>query len=160
MAAVNPWTRIADDDFCEHAKDIRAIAGAVLDLALTPTGPKENGHDGSDGSANWLQISENLEWAGGPDEICGNGEDDDGDGLADCDDSDCEAEEACQVVKGPLFHRGDPDDNGAIQLTDGIFILNFLFLGGTPPPAPGLDCGEDPEDPNDELGCETFNGCG
>jgi len=35
VAAVNPWTRIADDDFCEHAKDIRAIAGAVLDLALT-----------------------------------------------------------------------------------------------------------------------------
>ena len=113
--------------------ELEIFEGDVIDLALTPTGPNENGHDGSDGSANWLQISENLEWAGGPDEVCGNGEDDDGDGLTDCDDSDCEGEEACQVVKGPVFHRGDPDDNGAIQLTDGIFILNFLFLGGGSP---------------------------
>ena len=107
--------------------------GDVIDLALSPVGPNENTHDGSDGSANWLRISQDLEWVGGPDEICGNGEDDDGDGLADCDDSDCAAEEACQVVKGPVFHRADPDDNGAIQLTDGIFILNFLFLGGASP---------------------------
>ena len=126
-------------------------------------------------------------------EICGNGEDDDGDGAADCDDSDCEAEEACQVVPaGPLFVRADADDNGAVQLTDGIFILNFLFiggaaptcgdaadaddngalqltdgifilnflfLGGAPPSTPGLDCGEDPADPDDTLGCDTFNGC-
>ena len=63
-----------------------------------------------------------------------DGEDDDGDGAADCDDSDCEAEEACQdVPAGPLLVRGDADDNGAVQLTDGIFILNFLFLGGSDP---------------------------
>ena len=66
-------------------------------------------------------------------EICDNGEDDDGDGLADCDDPDCEADAGCQVVKGPVFNRGDPDDNGSVQLTDGIFILNFLFLGGAAP---------------------------
>ena len=53
----------------------------------------------------------------------------------------------------------DADDNGSIQLTDGIFILNFLFLGGEGPPAPGLDCGEDPT-PGDELGCENFDSCG
>ena len=61
---------------------------------------------------------------------------------------------------GPRFRRGDPDNNGAIQLTDGIFILNFLFLGGEAPPAPGLDCGEDPAEPDDGLGCETFDSCG
>ena len=33
----------------------------------------------------------------------------------------------------PEFLRGDPDDNGSVQLTDGIFILNFLFLGGDSP---------------------------
>ena len=33
----------------------------------------------------------------------------------------------------PEFLRGDPDDNGAVQLTDGIFLLNFLFLGGDSP---------------------------
>ncbi len=68
-----------------------------------------------------------------PAEICDNGADDDEDGLADCNDPDCAAEANCQVAKGPLFNRGDPDDNGSVQLTDGIFILNFLFIGGTSP---------------------------
>ena len=31
------------------------------------------------------------------------------------------------------FIRGDADDNGSLQLTDGIYILNFLFLGGAAP---------------------------
>ena len=53
----------------------------------------------------------------------------------------------------------DADNNGAIQLTDGIFILNFLFLGGQAPVQPGLECGEDTEQPDDALGCETFNSC-
>ena len=136
--------------------------GDVIDLALSPVGPNENTHDGSDGSANWLRISQDLEWVGGPDEVCGNGEDDDGDGLADCDDSDCAAEEACQVVKGPVFHRADPDANGAIQLTDGIFILNFLFLGGDTPPAPGMPglgaCGPDTE-ADDSIGCDSYSSC-
>ena len=29
----------------------------------------------------------------------------------------------------PSFHRGDSDDNGSLQLTDAVRILNFLFLG-------------------------------
>ena len=33
----------------------------------------------------------------------------------------------------PEFIRGDPDGNGTVQLTDGIFLLNFLFLGGDSP---------------------------
>ena len=37
------------------------------------------------------------------------------------------------VVAGPVFYRADADDNGSVQLTDGIFILNFLFLGGGSP---------------------------
>ena len=53
--------------------------------------------------------------------------------AVDCDDSDCETEEACQDPGGPLFRRAYPDDNGAVQLTDGIYILNFLFLGGAAP---------------------------
>jgi len=58
------------------------------------------------------------------------------------------------------FDAADADNNGSVQLTDGIFILNFLFLGGEAPPAPGLDCGEDPAEPDDGLGCETFDSCG
>ncbi len=30
---------------------------------------------------------------------------------------------------GTLFHRGDSDGSGSIQLTDAVRILNFLFLG-------------------------------
>jgi hypothetical protein len=28
----------------------------------------------------------------------------------------------------PRFHRGDPNQNGAIDISDGIAILGFLFL--------------------------------
>ncbi|MCZ6796195.1 MAG: hypothetical protein O7J95_21500 [Planctomycetota bacterium] len=34
---------------------------------------------------------------------------------------------------GERFVRGDADSNGSINLTDGIVILNFLFLGQDPP---------------------------
>ncbi|MEM7231598.1 MAG: hypothetical protein AAF517_05470 [Planctomycetota bacterium] len=34
----------------------------------------------------------------------------------------------------PVFHRGDADDDGQLNLTDGIVIFNFLFLGGSAPP--------------------------
>ena len=63
-------------------------------------------------------------------EICDNGIDDDRDRDIDCDDDDCAETEICRVTE---FIRGDPDENGAVQLTDGIFILNFLFLGGDSP---------------------------
>src|SRR5262245_815984 len=29
------------------------------------------------------------------------------------------------------FHRGDPDTDGSIDLTDAVFLLNHLFIGGT-----------------------------
>jgi hypothetical protein len=32
------------------------------------------------------------------------------------------------------FIRGDADGSGVINITDGIFILNFLFIGGDEPP--------------------------
>ncbi|MGQ9589145.1 MAG: dockerin type I repeat-containing protein [Planctomycetota bacterium] len=34
----------------------------------------------------------------------------------------------------PIFHRGDANGDGGLNITDGIFVLNYLFLGG---PAPG-----------------------
>jgi hypothetical protein len=34
----------------------------------------------------------------------------------------------------PLFHRGDADGNGAVNVTDAVVILAHLFAGG---PAPG-----------------------
>jgi hypothetical protein len=35
---------------------------------------------------------------------------------------------------GMRFHRGDPNDDGTMNITDGIYVLNFLFLGGIDPP--------------------------
>ncbi len=35
--------------------------------------------------------------------------------------------------ESPLFHRGDADNDGGINVTDGVFILNFLFSGGATP---------------------------
>jgi hypothetical protein len=40
---------------------------------------------------------------------------------------------ADEVVHGIRFQRGDADANGAVNITDGIFVLNFLFLGGSAP---------------------------
>jgi hypothetical protein len=45
---------------------------------------------------------------------------------------------------GPQFKRGDSNADGSINITDGIFVLNFLFLGG-----PGPKCRES-ADPNND----------
>lgn len=47
-------------------------------------------------------------------------------------------------VPAKVFHRGDPNDDGATNITDGIYLLNFLFLGG-----PGPTCMES-ADSNDD----------
>ncbi|MBI4604784.1 MAG: hypothetical protein HY721_22710 [Planctomycetes bacterium] len=62
---------------------------------------------------------------------------------------------------GKVFHRGDADDNGQLQLTDAIRILGFLFLGGVPPEAPGpppAACGPDPQG-STQVGCEGYLSC-
>ena len=45
---------------------------------------------------------------------------------------------------GPVFKRGDVDATDSILLTDGVVLLNFLFLGGPEPPC------EDAADANDD----------
>jgi len=73
-----------------------------------------------------------------PEEICDNETDDDDDGLVDCDD------DACPPCPVSGFVRGDPNSNGRIDLTDGILILNFLFLGGPAPVC--MDSGDADDD--------------
>jgi len=34
---------------------------------------------------------------------------------------------------GPRFVRGDANADGSINITDGVFVLNFLFIGGPEP---------------------------
>ncbi len=62
-------------------------------------------------------------------EICNNGIDDDGDRLIDCADPTCASSPSCQK----RFERGDADGSGSINITDGIYVLNYLFLGGDTP---------------------------
>jgi PKD repeat protein len=76
-------------------------------------------------------------------EDCSNGIDDDGDQLADCADSDCASAANCQ---GKQFHRGDANGDRQINITDGIYVLNYLFLGG---PTPGcLEAANPNDDPS------------
>ncbi len=68
-----------------------------------------------------------------PDEICDNGIDDDRDGRADCDDTDCSETAQCQEPAEPTFVRGDANSDGSINLTDGVVPLLYLFSGGAAP---------------------------
>ena len=44
------------------------------------------------------------------------------------------------VDEGPRFVRGDVDSSGSINLTDGVAVLNYLFLGAAAPSC--LDAGD------------------
>jgi len=52
----------------------------------------------------------------------------------------------------------DSNDDGALTLTDPIFLLHYLIGMGSPPPAPGQECGSDPS--VDDLGCTNSDVCG
>lgn len=51
----------------------------------------------------------------------------------------------------------DVDDNGFVEITDGIYLLTFLFSGGRPPAAPFDECGVDRG--GGSLGCESYEAC-
>jgi len=51
----------------------------------------------------------------------------------------------------------DTDDNGRVELTDAVALLDFFFRASAPPPAPGTSCGEDPTE--DPLDCAGYPGC-
>jgi hypothetical protein len=58
----------------------------------------------------------------------------------------------------------DANGDRLVDLSDGIFVLNFLFREGAPPPSPGpptAECGIEPAAAisRDPLGCERYEGC-
>ena len=50
-----------------------------------------------------------------------------------CDDTECAAAAACVKEEGPTFVSADANSDGAINLTDGVIPLLFLFTGGGAP---------------------------
>ena len=62
-------------------------------------------------------------------------------------------------IRFPLA-LADANDDGRLDITDPIAILEWLFLGGSPPLPPGPPgerCGPDP--PGNTLGCEAHGAC-
>lgn len=57
----------------------------------------------------------------------------------------------------PCPDAADADDSGAVELTDAVFALSFLYQGGAAPPPPFPGCGEDPT--ADALDCPGFPPC-
>jgi hypothetical protein len=51
----------------------------------------------------------------------------------------------------------DINDDGDLNLADGIQLLTYLFSGGTPPAPPFPNCGHDST--YDTLGCYSYDGC-
>ena len=58
-----------------------------------------------------------------------------------------------QGFEVPCRDALDADDTGVIDITDGIVIIEYLFLSGDPMPAPFPSRGDDPT--ADDLDCET-----
>ena len=57
----------------------------------------------------------------------------------------------------PCLDAADSDDNGALEITDAVYLLNSLFLGGPAPAQPFPSCGLDST--TDELTCASFDAC-
>jgi hypothetical protein len=64
-----------------------------------------------------------------------------------------------------LFDRGVPpacleaadgDDDGAVRITDPVYLLSYHFYGGNPPPEPFRCCGLDPT-PDSLGGCQAVH---
>jgi hypothetical protein len=59
---------------------------------------------------------------------------------------------------GPCPDAHDTNDDGALDISDPIFLLLFLFGNGQNPPSPGLNCGIDPG-AADSLDCQMGLNC-
>jgi hypothetical protein len=53
------------------------------------------------------------------------------------------------------WDAADANDDGAVDLSDALYGLLYLYLERSPPPPPFPDCGADPTAEELELGCEA-----
>ena len=63
--------------------------------------------------------------------------------------------------EGPacLSAMNSNSEAGVPNLTAGIYLLNYLFMGGEPPPAPFPGCGTSSRQADLDLGCESHSAC-
>ncbi|MBN1441262.1 MAG: hypothetical protein JXA90_01070, partial [Planctomycetes bacterium] len=54
----------------------------------------------------------------------------------------------------PCLRAGDSNGDGDLNISDPIYLLAYLFLGGPAPPPPFPECGAAPPPPG-ELTCEV-----
>ena len=52
---------------------------------------------------------------------------------------------------------GDVNDDGNFDVSDPIYLFNYLFVMGAEPPAPFGECGHDAS--ADDLECISFDPC-
>lgn len=55
----------------------------------------------------------------------------------------------------------DSNNDARVDISDGVYLLSFLFLGGPPPADPNAICGNDPDaaGSSGDLGCERYQHC-
>ena len=56
----------------------------------------------------------------------------------------------------PCIQSADTNGDGGLSLSDGVYLLRYLFAGGTPPLAPFEECGPPGAG---ELSCDAFPAC-
>ena len=54
-----------------------------------------------------------------------------------------------------LVAARNTNGDGTVDIADGTYLLNFLFLGGPAPVEPFGECGTTSLKEDEELGCET-----
>jgi hypothetical protein len=62
----------------------------------------------------------------------------------------------------PCLEAADFDDDGRLQVTDAVAILQWLFFDRAAPSSPGppgLPCGPDPPTTPERMGCAEYPGC-
>src|SRR4030095_9478262 len=57
----------------------------------------------------------------------------------------------------PCLEAADANDDGGVDISDAVWLLSHLFLGGPRPSAPFGICGLDPTP--DGLGCGQYSAC-
>jgi len=63
----------------------------------------------------------------------------------------------CKSSVAACYDAADANDDEALDIADAVSVLGYLFGGSGPLPAPGTECGRDPE--GEDLQCSSYAPC-